>query len=310
MLFLADMFSIFATYSTIKTFLGFMKKYPIYTIQRFNCNSVNSDFYINTFKNHLLTHSFVEEPHRHDFYLLAFFTAGSGTHEVDFDKFIVQAGSIFVLQPGQMHHWSLSEDIEGYVVFYSREMYNLYFGQKDIDSFPFYYSVNAKSEILLTDQESVALQPLFKMMLTESLDNKIWKQDKILNLLDIIHIELARKYSETFDVEAHSYNTKVKQFGQLLETNFTHQKTASFYADALNISLKHLNRICNEMLKKTTTQVITDRIILEAKRMLMNKDLTINEVATKLGYDDYSYFVRLFKKTTTMTPKAFRLSKK
>jgi len=151
---------------------------------------------------------------------------------------------------------------------------------------------------------------LFKMMLTESLDNKIWKQDKILNLLDIIHIELARKYSETFVVEAHSYNSKVKQFGQLLENNFTHQKAASFYADSLNISLKHLNRICNEMLKKTTTQVITDRIILEAKRMLMNKDLTINEVATKLGYDDYSYFVRLFKKTTTMTPKAFRLSKK
>jgi AraC family transcriptional activator of pobA len=286
-----------------------MKIYPIYTIQRFNCNSVNSDFYINTFKNHLLTHSFVEDPHRHNFYVLAFFTAGSGTHEVDFDKFKVQPGSVFVLQPGQMHHWSLSEDIDGYVVFYSQEMYNLYFGQKDIDSFPFYFSVNAKSEIILTDQETVALLPFFEMMLAESLDSKILKKDKILNLLDIIHIELARKYNETFVIEAHSYNIKVKQFGQLLETKFTQQKAASFYADALNISLKHLNRICNEMLKKTTTQVITDRVILEAKRMLMNKSLTVNEVAERLGYDDYSYFVRLFKKTTAMTPKAFRLSK-
>jgi len=286
-----------------------MKKYPIYNIQQFNCNSVNSDFYINTFKNHLVTHSFVEKPHRHDFYLLVFFTAGSGSHEVDFDKFKVQPGSVFVLQPGQMHHWNLSEDVDGFVVFYSKEMYSLYFGQKDVDSFPFYFSVNTKSEILLTGQESIALQPLFKMMLAESLENKIFKQDKILNLLDCIHIELARKYNETVVPEVHAYNSKIKQFGQLLEKKFIDEKAASFYADALNISLKHLNRICNEILKKTTTQVITDRVILEAKRMLMNKNLTVNEIATKLSYDDYSYFVRLFKKNTSMTPKGFRLSK-
>ncbi len=286
-----------------------MKKYPIYNIQRFNCNSVNSDFYINTFKNHLVTHSFVEEPHRHDFYVLAFFTAGSGTHEVDFDKFTVQPGSVFVLQPGQMHHWSLSQDVDGYVVFYSKEMYNLYFGQKDIDSFPFYFSVHTKSEIVLSIEEIVPLEPLFKMMLDESLKNQTFKQDKILNLLDIIHIELARKYDELVVPEVHLYTTKIKQFAQLVEAKFIEQKAASFYADGLNISLKHLNRICNETLQKTTTQVITERIILEAKRMLMNKNLTINEVATKLGYDDYSYFVRLFKKNTLMTPKEFRLSK-
>ena len=87
---------------------------------------------------------------------------------MDFDKFGVKPGSVFVLQPGQMHHWDLSEDVDGYVVFYSKEMYNLYFGQKDIDSFPFYFSVNTKSEIVLTDAESMALQPFFKMMLTES----------------------------------------------------------------------------------------------------------------------------------------------
>ena len=286
-----------------------MKKYPIYTIQRFNCNSVNSDFYINTFKNHLIIHSFVEEPHRHDFYLLAFFTAGSGIHEVDFDKFRVKPGSVFVLQPGQMHHWDLSEDVDGFVVFYSKEMYNLYFGQKDIESFPFYFSVNTKSEILLTDSESIALQPFFKMMLTESLENKIFKQGKILNMLDCIHIELARKYNETVVPEVHSYNRRIKQFGRLVEAKFITEKAASFYAGALNISLKHLNRICNETLHKTTTQFITERIILEAKRMLMNKNLTVNEIATKLGYDDYSYFVRLFKKNTSMTPKGFRLSK-
>ena len=93
-----------------------MKKYPIYNIQRFNCNSVNSDLYINTFKSHLIDHSFVEEPHRHNSYVLVFFTKGSGTHEIDFDIFTIQPGSMFFLQPGQMHHWNLSDDVDGFVM--------------------------------------------------------------------------------------------------------------------------------------------------------------------------------------------------
>lgn len=286
-----------------------MKKYPIYNIQRFNDNAVNSDLYINTFKNHLINHSFVEEPHRHSSYVLVFFTHGSGTHEIDFTTFSIQAGSMFFLQPGQIHHWSLSEDIDGFIIFYSQEMYNLYFGQKHIDEYPFYSSVNNKPEMVFDANESKAILPYFASMVTEILENKMLKQDKIMNLLDIIHIEIARKYKTTDLYEAHSYNVKIKDFELLLERYFKTQKTASFYASQLHITLKHLNRICNEILKKTTTEVIIDRIILETKRMLMDKKLTINEIATALGYDDYSYFTRLFKKHVGITPTAFRISK-
>jgi AraC family transcriptional activator of pobA len=287
-----------------------MKKYPIYNIQRFNCTSVNSDLYINTFKNHLIDHSFVEEPHRHNSYVLVFFTKGSGTHEIDFDVFLIQPGSMFFLQPGQMHHWNLSDDVEGFVIFYSQEMYNLYFGQKTIADYPFYSSVDNKPEMVFEVSESKAILPYFESLIVETQLNQLLKQDKIMNLLDIIHIEIARKYSETHLHEAHSYNVKIKNFEVLLEQNFKTEKSPFFYASQLNITLKHLNRICNEMLQKTTTEVITARIILEAKRMLMDKKFTVNEVATELGFDDYSYFTRLFKKHTGMTPTDFRISKK
>jgi AraC-like DNA-binding protein len=287
-----------------------MKKYPIYDIQRFNCNSINSDLYLNTFKNHLIDHSFVEEPHRHNSYVLVFFTKGSGTHEIDFDVFTIQAGSMFFLQPGQMHHWNLSDDVEGFVIFYSQEMYNLYFGQKTIGDYPFYSSVHNKPEMVFDLAESKAILPYFNTMIAETKENHRFKQDKIMNLLDCIHIEIARKYTETNLHEAHSYNVKMKSFEVILEKNFKIEKTPSFYASQLHITLKHLNRICNEILQKTTTEVITDRIILEAKRMLMDKKMTVNEIATALGYDDYSYFTRLFKKHTKITPSAFRVSKK
>lgn len=284
-----------------------MRKYPIYNIQRFNCNSVNSDLYINTFKNHLIDHNFLEEPHRHNSYVLVFFTKGSGTHEIDFDIFTIQPGSMFFLQPGQMHHWNLSDDVEGFVIFYSQEMYNLYFGQKTIGEYPFYSSMDNKPEMFFDISESKAILPYFESLILETQTIQLLQQDKIMNLLDIIHIEIARKYSETYFHEAHSYNVKIKNFEVLLEQNFKIEKAASFYASRLNITVKHLNRICNEILQKTTTEVITDRVILEAKRMLMDKKFTINEIASELGFDDYSYFTRLFKKHTGMTPTNFRM---
>ncbi|MFV8440878.1 AraC family transcriptional regulator [Flavobacterium sp. LB2P44] len=287
-----------------------MIKYPIYDIQRFNCSAVNSDLYINTFENHLINHSFVEEPHRHNSYVLVFFTKGSGIHEIDFDVFSIQPGSMFFLQPGQMHHWDLSDDVEGFVILYSGEMYNLYFGKKTISDYPFYSSVDNKPEMVFDASESEAILPYFKSLISETLTNKMLKSDKIMNMLDSIHIEIARKYSARYLHKAHSYNVKIKTFEALLEQNFKTEKRASFYASALAITLKHLNRICNEILQKTSTEVITERIILEAKRMLMDRKFSVNEIATALGYDDYSYFTRLFKKHTGMTPSAFRVLKK
>jgi hypothetical protein len=73
------------------------------------------------------------------------FTNGSGTHEIDFDVFI-QPGSMFFLQPGQMHHWNLSDDVEGFVIFYSQEMYNLYFTKKQSPTIHFIlrWTINRK----------------------------------------------------------------------------------------------------------------------------------------------------------------------
>ena len=71
------------------------------------------------------------------------------------------------------------------------------------------------------------------------------------------------------------------------------------------MSEKHLNRISKACLNKTTTDLITDRIILEAKRELTHSNLTVREIADKLGYFDNSYFARLFKKKSGQTPIEF-----
>ncbi|WP_163398201.1 AraC family transcriptional regulator [Flavobacterium fluviatile] len=287
-----------------------MKKYPVYSVENFSCNDIHREFYVNTFKEHLKSHSFIEEPHRHDSYLMVFFTDGCGIHEIDFDRFEIKKGSLFVLQPGQMHHWSLSEDIEGFVIIFSQELYNLYFGQKNINDYNFYHSIHNRPEMFFEIAEMPKILPYFNLLIEENSPQNNFQLDKMLNLLDCIHIEISRKYSETYSHKTHSYNIKINAFEKLLEEHFKKEKLPSFYAEKLSITLKHLNRICNEILQKTATEVIMDRVILEIKRMLTDKQLAVNEVASAIGYEDYSYFSRVFKKQTGVSPTAFRESKK
>ena len=95
---------------------------------------------------------------------------------------------------------------------------------------------------------------------------------------------------------------------ELQDENYKLEKSPSFYADNMNITLKHLNRICREILNQTVTEIITNRVILETKRLLVNPIKSVNQIADELGFEDYSYFTRLFKKKTGITPSEFRRS--
>ena len=283
-----------------------MSKLPIYDISNFNSNIVNRDLYVNTFKNHLKNHSFIEKPHRHNFYLLVLFTHGTGTHEIDFDSYAIKKGSLFILQPGQIHNWSLSEDIDGFIVFYSQQLYNLYFGNKKIEDYLFYKSVKSNPEMHFENPELSEIELYFNLMMKESESGKPKRNDKILNLLDSINIEVSRKYQFEDKHKTPIYNHKIDQFEQLIEQHFKTEKSPSFYASKMNITLKHLNRICKTILNKTATELITKRVFLEAKRLLINKDKSISQVADELNFDNYSYFSKLFKKENGISPKDFR----
>jgi AraC-like DNA-binding protein len=74
----------------------------------------------------------------------------------------------------------------------------------------------------------------------------------------------------------------------------------------MNMSLKHLNRICKNVLDSTLTDFIYSKIILESKRLLSANEKTIGEVANELGFENYSYFTKVFKKYTNLTPKGFK----
>lgn len=283
-----------------------MVNYPIYEIKNFNNDIDGNKLYINNFRDHLINHSFIESSHRHNFYLLVLFTKGHGVHKIDFKTFDINRGSAFMIKPSQVHSWKLSDDIDGFIVFFTEEVYNLYFGKKRIQDYPFYANNQGVPMVNLFENELNAIENYFKLLINETRNFNSKKLDKLINLLDIIHIELSRKYLLENKYVTNSYGEKVEQFNDYLNTYFKTEKSPAFYASKLDISLKHLNRICNEKLNKTVTDLIAQKIVLESKRMLTFTEKSISEIAQDLGYLNFSYFTKLFKKHTGTTPSAFR----
>ncbi|AJA68772.1 helix-turn-helix domain-containing protein [Myroides odoratimimus] len=268
-----------------------------------------ADFYANTIPQHLITnHNHVEKPHRHDFYVCMIFTKGFGTHEIDFQSYEIQPGMVFMLAPGQTHSWILSGDIDGYIFFHTQEYFDLFFVRETIREYPVFRSAYYPNGFLLNEESSVLVENLMKRM-TDEVSQPNWKKNfSLVNLASLFYIECNRQLLEGNSFSAVpnlQYNQHLHHFENLLEKNFRTEKSAAVYAEWMNMTQKHLNRVCKTLLDKTTTDIIIDRIVLEAKRMLIYTGKSFSEIAMMLGYDDYSYFSKVFKKRTGISPKEF-----
>jgi AraC family transcriptional activator of pobA len=283
-----------------------MKTLPIYNIEKFKYLGKESDFYTNTLKAHLKLHEFVITPHRHNFYFVAIVVKGSGTHTIDFHSYPVKPGSVFTIIPGQSHYWNLSEDTEGYVIFHTRSFYNLYFPSKKVQDYPFFCSMHNSPLILLKGKSLKIAKQLCSGLLNEYKNEYFLKFQKISLMLDLLYVDLSRLYlPDAITRKNHHYLVKIEKLESLIDAHFREIKSPGQYAKLMFMSEKHLNRICKEVLNKTTSDLIMDRLLLEAKRLLAHSSLPISEIADELGFFDVSYFSRLFKKKSGKTPLDF-----
>lgn len=282
------------------------KELPIYDITKFqNFNNFN-DVYANYLKPHVSKHHFTNLPHKHDFYLVALFTHGSGTHEIEFVSYKVEPGALFIMKPGQMHYWKLSKDVQGYIYFHSKNFYDEAYRSMKINEFSFYKSNQNQACIKLSGNLLEEIRVLMRKITEEYNAEKTLKHQKMHALINLVYVELTRTFYPIEKKKGNgSYLIKVEQFEELIDNNYKVMKSASDYAEKLNMTEKHLNRICKDCYNKTSTQIITARIILEAKRMLIYGKFNVTEIAEQLGYINVSYFVRLFKKNTGVTPRGF-----
>lgn len=286
-----------------------MSKTKVLHIKEFKDGNTAEEFYANTLQNHLQTrHKDIVHPHSHDFYVAILFTKGSGTHEIDFTAHAVKPGALFFLNPGQTHHWELSPDTEGYIFIHSQAFYELHFTHNRLGRYPFYFSMHHLPVIYTNPEQLETFSKLFKNILAEHESVSLLKKEALLSLIDLNYIAATRLYPEYEDethITQNNYYGKFREFEALLEQNYRKTKSPSAYASMMFMTSRHLNRISQSVVGKSVLDVVHDRILLEAKKMLVLHKTSFSEISASLGYDDYAYFSRIFKKKTGQTPSQF-----
>jgi len=167
----------------------------------------------------------------------------------------------------------------------------------------------------ITEEESAEIEAIFKKMHRELSSDYAYKYDLMRNyVLELVHFG-QKLQPATVLHPSHTASARVSSlFAELLERQFPiespHQKlklrTAKDYADSLAIHVNHLNKVLKEHTGKTTTEIITGRLIQEAKILLKQTDWNISEIAYCLGFEETAHFSNFFRKKTSYSPVAFR----
>ena len=127
------------------------------------------------------------------------------------------------------------------------------------------------------------------------------------NMLKLFVLSSREVNSESPILTKTSYNSVLlKQFLNLIEENFKDVRLPKDYAALLYITSNHLNFICKDQINMSAGEIIRNRVLLEAKRMLVNFELSVATIGMELNFFDTSYFIKFFKKYTLFTPEAFR----
>ncbi len=280
---------------------------PVYGLKEFLPEAQRSlEVYVNDLSEHLAGHRFVNVPHSHQTYICVFFTSGEGTHQVDFETFDVLPGDIFLLVPGQVHNWTLSPDTGGYVFFHSSSFYQEYFRDHPLEGFPFFRFSSNYPRVRLQKEMIPVISGWFGTLLKEYHNATEFGAFRMALLINLIYIDLARVYRNPAEGSVNEKQNRAGKLTALVDKHFVSIKSPAYYAEMMNMTLRHLNRLCMQSLGKTTGDIIKERIILEAKRLLIYRQETVSEIAYALGFEDGAYFVRFFRTHTGLSPGRFR----
>ncbi|MCD0465980.1 AraC family transcriptional regulator [Flavobacterium sp. ENC] len=242
--------------------------------------------------------------HRHDFYVFFVLTKGKVIMKCDMTDVKISAPSIVIIKPFQIHSPKfVSPDAAGYYM----------------SAAPFLVPNNCASvfqNMRIEDQvnkiSKFQKRELFETvsLLHRSFENTCSNKTPIVNgLFSTLIYRFVNIYSDASQSAAELKNQSAVIYSNFkkLISDSTFLETPSFFAKKLNITTSHLNYCVNISTGKSVTYWLQNAMILEAQRLLYYTDNDVKEIAFKLGFEDHTYFSRLFKKITGETALTFRL---
>jgi AraC-like DNA-binding protein len=230
------------------------------------------------------------------------------------DKVVqVQKQALMFSNPQIPYSWEDLNKIEsGYFCIFNQHFFHQY---GDLNQYSI-YQPDGEHLFELSDEQLPKIQAIFERMFEEITSDYVHKYDVLRNLVfELLHFAMKMQPNSKLEKQPANASQRISTlFLELLERQFpieenhpkVSQRTASDFAKQLNIHVNHLNRAVKETTAKTTSQLIAERLLQEAKILLKHSQWNVSEIAYALGFGEVTHFNNFFKKLVGTSPGKFR----
>jgi AraC-like DNA-binding protein len=273
-----------------------LNEYGTMTKDRFHILKISTKV-IDAFNNH------PETAYRYDYHQVIFMTNGSATYNLDGESQRITSPTVLLIAKDRIHSFKPEKYTQGWILLFADEfistqtstLFSQFFQLSNIP-------VNQKHFL----KKITSIAELIYNCATNKSPNRLLFTRHLLAAFLIALEEMKKQMVMNKQTKPSKHYELFNTFLNLLDEHFKQENAVGFYAKHLGISNRKLGNICKDMLGKTTSQIIEERRIIEAKRLLLYSEFNAQQVAYELGFEDHSYFTKVFKRHTKQTPLKYR----
>ena len=243
------------------------------------------------------------DPHRHDYHELIWVRSGTGRHSIDGIEQPVRPSSITLIGRGQVHVFEQARDLRGGIVRFTEAAV--------LGSAPVWLLAGRGGRtIAVPPGEADTLDALITALERESASPPDVRTPQLQRHLLSALLLMVERWVDAGRIEHPDPDDAEQQlhrrFTELLERDFARHHDAAHYATALGVPPAALSRALSQVTGHGTKELVGERVMLEAARLLRFTDLAVQQVAQAVGFPDPLYFSRAFKRRTGDSPQAYR----
>lgn len=258
-----------------------------------------------------LDHS-IEAHHKVEFYILLFIEKGNGFHTIDFIDYKCLKGTLLTIRKDQIHKFFKNHKLKGTLLLFTNEFLVSYLEKIEAQKTMLLFNEQlGVPKIQLSDVQFKSIQRI-----VQQISNEYFSMNDSHSLSIIrseLHILITKLYRIKSEVEKISFEKKYLnefiEFQKLVEKKVTQTTKVKDFASQMNISTKTLNTITKNIVNKSAKQFVDEISTKQIKRLLLNTNLSIKEIAYQSGFEETTNFYKYFKRQTQNTPEQFRAKK-
>lgn len=249
---------------------------------------------------------------RANYYSLVWVKEGAGKIRSDFSEYDFDGSSLLAFSPYQPYMIASEGVFRGTAIQFHPDFFCIHLHQKEVACNGVLFNNIYQPPHTAVDEHAAShFERIIADIKEEMKQPALAQYELLVSYLKIFLITASRlrasgQSAATVEATTHKEPFILQSLKDAIEADFKTKHSPRDYADTLNISPKALGKIAKTHFNKTLTELIAERIIIEAKRELYLTSKPIKEIAYHLGYDDEYYFSRFFKAATSISPQLYR----